>query len=157
MRNLTACDVHIFDPTPRARAHFDAVVSGAKADKRTPINNAADTFYQLSKDTLAGLHFHALGIWHRNEVQRFYIPANESHVSHSINNLHDTTAYFEAPCRRLDELTALIGEQHVAALKMDIEGAEFAVLRDMIFHSKLRPKLLMIEISCWARTESKKR
>ncbi|MEQ8234743.1 MAG: FkbM family methyltransferase [Gammaproteobacteria bacterium] len=155
LRNRTGCEIHIIDPTPRAREHFDMVRSHAAEGQAAPINNSTDVFYDLAADTLAGLHFHPLGLWNKDEMQRFYMPANAAHVSHSIGNLHQTRDYFEADCRRLSSILDTIGTTRLAALKMDIEGAEYAVIRDLV-KSRLRPRMLMIEFHA-GRSEIEKK
>ncbi|MEQ8662730.1 MAG: FkbM family methyltransferase [Gammaproteobacteria bacterium] len=144
LRNRTGCDIHIIDPTPRARAHFDMVRARAAEGLAAPVNNSTEVFYAIEPETLEGLHFHPLGLWNKDEMQRFYMPANAAHVSHSIGNLHGTRDYFEADCRRLGSIMKTVGARQLAALKMDIEGAEYAVIRDLV-KSRLRPRMLMIE------------
>jgi FkbM family methyltransferase len=115
------CDVHAFDPTPRAIEFV----------RRT----AAD---------VPGFHFHPVGLWERDESLRFYAPSNPDHVSHSVMNLQQTDSYFEAPCRSLPSLMKELGHSRVDLLKLDIEGAEHEVIESML-EDGIRPAVLCVE------------
>ena len=101
--------VHAFDPTPRAIAHATAVAA------RRP-----------------GFVFHPVGLWNEDADLTFHAPANPDHVSHSLTALQGHRPSFTAPCRRLTTLMRDLGHNRVDLLKIDIEGAEYAVLRDLL-------------------------
>ncbi len=115
------CTVHAFDPTPRAIAHVQSVAA-----------------------TEPRFKFQAVGVWSMDQTLRFYQPAKPSHVSHSILNLQKTDVYFEAPCRSIASLMQQHGHHHIDLLKLDIEGAEYAVLQAM-FDANIFPKILCVE------------
>lgn len=103
------CQVYAFDPTPRAISYVHRVVG------RNP-----------------QYMFHDIGVWSTDTVLRFYAPRNPVHVSHSIMNLQRSTTYFEAPCRRLSTIMRGFGHTRIDLLKLDIEGAEHAVVGNML-------------------------
>lgn len=115
------CSVYAFDPTPRAAAH---VATHAALEPR--------------------FHFAPVGLWSSDEVKRFYAPANAAHVSHSVLNLQRTDRYFDAPCRRISGLMRERGHTRLDLLKLDIEGAEYAVL-DSVLDDALDVGILCVE------------
>lgn len=125
------CQVHIFDPTPRAIAHFQGVGDWlhAGADAADPVFGK---YAGLTSDAFRRLRYHALGLFRRTATMRFYAPRTAAHVSHSILNLQATETYFEARCLRLDEAMTLLGHDRIDLLKLDIEGAEYGVLASML-------------------------
>jgi FkbM family methyltransferase len=138
------CCIHIFDPTPRAASHFrmlkDTVDKGLKA----PVNNSDSLFYQVSPEVLGRIKFHAQGLWKSDREMKFFEPANKAHVSHSIHNMHRMNTHFIADCQRLSSIMRDHELDNVQLLKMDIEGAEYGVLRNLLL-SKLRPKMILVE------------
>lgn len=116
------CDVHTFDPTPKAVAY----VSSALRSLSTPIS------------------FHPWGVWERDGLVRMYAPRNPSHVSYSAINLQRTDEFFEADCRSLRSIMTDLGHRRIQLLKLDIEGAEYQVLKSMIA-DEIFPSILAVE------------
>jgi FkbM family methyltransferase len=114
------CDVWAFDPTPRAIAFSKSI-----KDKR--------------------FHFLSIGLWSADGPQQFFPPREESHVSHSITNLQGTShSTFEAMCRSLPSLMRELGHVRIDLLKLDIEGAEYEVLRPVL-RGEITPSILAVE------------
>lgn len=116
------CEIWAVDPTLRAEQHVQSR-AGVLGER---------------------FHFLPVGLWHRDETQRFYAPADVSHVSHSILNVQQTTTWFEAECWSLAHLLREIGDTP-DLLKLDIEGAELEVLREMI-EGRTRPAVVCVEL-----------
>jgi len=100
--------VHAFDPTPRAIAWIRA------------------------QDLPQGFHLHEWGLADFDGVAEFAAPVQDTFVSYSMSygagpNAEST----EGEVCRLATLMERLGHKHVDILKMDIEGAECAVLRDI--------------------------
>lgn len=113
------CDVWAMDPTPRAIT-FAAKVTNPK------------------------FHMLPLGVWSEDAELRFFEPLNPAHVSHSAVNAQGTDGYFVASCRSVRTFMRDLGHHHVDLLKLDIEGAEVAVLEDLRRNGPL-PKVLCVE------------
>ncbi|MGE0470485.1 MAG: FkbM family methyltransferase [Nitrospira sp.] len=138
------CEVHCFDPTPRAQRHVDQLHRNTINGIPTSINDAANHCYKIDPGCLARLHFHAIGLWSQDRTMRFYAPANPAHVSHSIVNLQHTTDYFEADCRTLLTVMQTLGHSDLSLLKLDVEGAEYEILGALV-DGNIRPTILCVE------------
>lgn len=150
LANRFHCNVFIFDPTPRAKVHFDRVV--ASADSGSPLTIYGNYRYEIDRETARHLQFRAIGIWKQAETVKFFAPRDESHVSHSISNRQDTSEFFEAGVERLSAIMRSNGHQRIDLLKLDIEGAEYEVI-DSIIEDKLSIGILCIEFHPGARGE----
>lgn len=142
--NRFNCSVRIMDPTPRAVDHFQRLKESVLAGRKFPVNNSQEEFYELLPPQLEKVTFIPAGLSNRDEQLKFFFPRNPEHVSCSTENLQDTEKYFSAQCYRLSTIMSLQGDRRLDLLKMDIEGAEYSVIRDLI-DSNLIPSLLLIE------------
>lgn len=134
----------ILDPTPRAREHFEMLSHALQTDNAAPINNSDSEFYEADSSVLSRLEFLPLGMWDREETLTFFAPANPKHVSHSIGNLHNSEAAFEAECVSLPALMKTANIDKIDVLKLDIEGAEFQVLEHLLT-TDIRPSYILVE------------
>lgn len=126
-----SCQVFGFDPTPRSIA------------------------WVRSQALPAGFHLRELGIAGYDGTASFTPPKDPTHVSHSMagpsagaseasdtRNVSDATVTFEV--RRLSTLMAELGHARVDLLKMDVEGAEYEVLEDLL-RGSVRPQQILVE------------
>jgi len=137
------CDVHLFDPTPRAIAHFHNLREHALSGESMLVGGTSHT-YPVDTHTLDRLHFHPFGVYGSEKTLRFYAPKNPSHVSHSVRNLQDTERFFEAKCKTIQSFMQQFGHDRLDLLKLDIEGAEHSVI-DHLIADGVRPRILCIE------------
>lgn len=142
--NRYGCEVHCFDPTPRAQRHVELLHRNTINGIPTSINDAVNLYYKVDQGCLARLHFHGLGLWSQDGPMRFYAPENPAHVSHSIVNLQRTTDYFEADCRTLETVMRTLDHTELSLLKLDVEGAEYEILAS-ILNGHIRPAVLCVE------------
>lgn len=115
------CHVYAVDPTPRAQSYVSS------------LSNLSSSY-----------HFLPVGLWTEDATVRFYQPKNPKHVSHSAVNLQGTTAYILAKCRSLASLMFEFGHSRIDLLKMDIEGAEHAVIGGLL-NAAIFPAVLAVE------------
>ncbi|MCM3901722.1 MAG: FkbM family methyltransferase [Pyrinomonadaceae bacterium] len=138
------CRVRIIDPTPRAIQHFNNLEKAVKSGERFPINNSAVDYYTITAEDFGRLRFLPIGLADKDTELKFFLPKNPAHVSCSTVNLQKTDKYFTAKCFRLSSIMRQQGDASIDMLKMDIEGAEYVVIEDMVA-SCLLPRLLLIE------------
>ncbi|MCW4016770.1 MAG: FkbM family methyltransferase [Candidatus Bathyarchaeota archaeon] len=138
------CTIHIIDPTPRAIDHFNNLYNAVISGKRFPINNSKSLFYNIDERHLKQIKLYPFGIAHEDAKMKFYLPKNEEHVSCSTVNLQKTERFFSATCYKLSSIKKKLGIENIALLKMDIEGAEYGVIRNIIEEDQL-PNVLCIE------------
>jgi FkbM family methyltransferase len=102
-------EVHAFDPTPRC--------IGWLKDQSLP----------------AGFHFHPVGLATYDGLAEFSPPENPRDVSYSLARSGNAASpLVQLPVRRLSTLCSSLGHVQIHVLKMDIEGAEYSVLQDIL-------------------------
>ncbi len=116
--------VHIFDPTPRAISYCTRRIAGRRGGGQ--------------------ITFHPVGVWSANGTLRFYAPANPEHVSHSILNMNRGPGeFFEAECFTPRTLMKRLEIDRVDLVKLNIEGAEYEVVRALLSEG-VRPVVLCV-------------
>jgi len=100
--------VYAFDPTPRSIAWIER--------------------QQLP----SRFRFHPIGLADFDGEQEFQPPAHEDHVSYSIVGAREGRAAVRGSVRTLASIMSMLEHDRIDLLKMDIEGAEYPVLRDIL-------------------------
>jgi FkbM family methyltransferase len=141
-------DVVIVDPTPRAIAHFEALRQRLGERSEAPYAKGGlqpVLSYDLSSIQPDQLIIVPKAIWKDDETVRFYAPKNPRHVSHSI----EETSTSDRTFIEVEAITyaALSGAslRSYSVLKMDIEGAEIAVLENILDTAVDLPKQILVE------------
>ena len=100
--------VHAFDPTPRSIQWVRTQAAPAE------------------------FVFHEYGVADIDGTCQFAPPENPTHVSHSVIRKNDSRHAILAPVHRLTTIMERLGHDHIDVLKMDIEGAEYGVIADLL-------------------------
>jgi FkbM family methyltransferase len=98
------CDVVAIDPTPRAVAYMRPLLSRSN------------------------LRLAPYALWSEDREVEFFPPIDPTHVSFSITNRQHTHGALRVPGRTVGSIAREFGHASVELLKLDIEGAEYAVL-----------------------------
>ena len=138
------CQVRVIDPTPRAIQHFHNLEQAVRSGQRFSVNNSPEEHYRVTAEDFGRLRFVPVGLADRDTEMKFYLQKNPAYVSCSTVNLQKTDAYFTAQCVRVSSLMQQLGDTSIDLLKMDIEGAEYAVIRDLVA-TKILPRILVVE------------
>ena len=134
--------IYILDPTERAEKHFEQVKNDALKGIKTPLYK--NYIYPTTTQTFQKTAFRKIGLWIRRDILKFFVPAKQEHVSHSLANLQQTEKYVEVPVCSLEELMQEFGHQEIDMLKMDIEGSEFEVIENIV-NKKIPVKYICLE------------
>lgn len=122
-----ACSVYGFDPTP---ASIDFIAEQFREQSLSP-----------------QFHFEPVGLWSAETILRFFAPKTRGWVgSYSALNLQGTEEQesISVPVKRLSTLMRENGHARIDLLKLDIEGAEYRVI-DEIIERRIPIRWLCIE------------
>ncbi len=142
--NKQGIKVFTVDPTPRAKEHVGLVLAAATGASPMPINNSPADFYDLRGFDQQRFTFLDVGLWNEDTSKRFFAPRDPNSVSHSVVNLQHTAQWFEAKCMTLQTICRALNIRDIDILKLDVEGAEYAVLKNMVDTGFL-PQVLCVE------------
>ena len=101
--------IHAFDPTPRVKT------------------------WLASQDLPEEFHFHDVGIADFDGDGTFYLPPRQDYISHSLIRARQYSRdSIQVPMIRLRTAMQRLGHNRIDLLKVDIEGAEYAVLHELV-------------------------
>ena len=142
--NKHGLHVVTLDPTPRAKQHVAEMLQAAQTGRTMSIDHSLKEGYDLRGFEQERFRFLDLGLWSEEKTMRFFSPKDKNHVSHSIVNLQKTDDYFEARCLPLRKMCEQLKLREIRLLKMDIEGAEYEVLKNLVEEGP-HPEVLCVE------------
>lgn len=142
--------VILVDPTPRAKVHYNRISARFGRPAEQPFTGSgceSPAAYDLCGITAENLILDPVAVWSRAERVKFFCPPEQSWVSHSITNplngYRDDTPFIEVPADTIDGLMKRHRIDDLVYLKLDIEGAEIPVLKDML-RKRIRPKQIHV-------------
>jgi len=114
-------DIQAFDPTPRVKR------------------------WLAMQSLPPQFHFHEVGIAGHDGEETFYLPPRQNWVSHSVVHARQYSSdSVRFPVMRLSTAMNLQGHTRLDLLKIDIEGAEYAVIKEIV-REKIPVTQLLVE------------
>ena len=146
-----SAEVVVVDPTPRAIAHFALIKTRiGMGRERDYVEGGCQPVeaYDCTNVSPSQLMLVAAALGDEVGIAKFYAPTKPDHVSHSLVNFQNEysadTPFIEVPQTTWEKLLETVDASRLAAVKMDIEGAEIAVL-PRILGSEYAPTQIMVE------------
>ncbi|MER8578398.1 FkbM family methyltransferase [Mesorhizobium sp. M0965] len=142
--------VIILDPTPRAIAHYQAIVDRMARGELVPTTGEPwhPGRYDLTNIKPSQLLLIPKALWVEETSLKFFAPSDPKHVSHSIidfqNNYQMTGTHIQVSTVTVEMICRDYSLTTLPLLKLDIEGAEVDVLKHMVL-GKVRPSQILVE------------
>lgn len=146
--------VLLVDPTPRAIDHYHKIIESIgnqKVSDYTCDGNQPVSSYDLTNLTKNQLIIDKRALWDKNTTRNFFAPKNINYVSYSLNDsenkINSNDRDIEVATTTLSRLLTEHNIEGLRVLKLDIEGSEIDVIKDM-FATKIIPDQLLVEFDC---------
>ena len=144
--------VIFIDPTPTALDHLELVLSSIGNCDTLPYSEDGKQnidSYNLSNLKKEYFIIEPKALYNKNDKNiKFYLPKNLEHVSHSIsnwqNNYSKNSPYVLVNSINLKNVIKKYKLQNIEIIKLDIEGAEYKVLLDLL-RLEIKPKQILVE------------
>lgn len=131
------------DPTPRSIRHVESLLAASR-DGRRMLIEAGPLSYEMAGFREANFTFVARAVWSSDGVLDLFAPKDPAHVSYSALNLQHTSEMIQVRSSTVESLLADSGVTRLSLLKLDIEGAEYEVLRSVL-SAGIFPEQLLVE------------
>jgi FkbM family methyltransferase len=131
------------DPTPRAIAHVASLLE-ADRNRRTMQIEAGPLNYDMTGFRAAEFTFIPHAVWSADGYLELFAPSNPAYVSYSAVNLQHTAETIRVRSSTVASIIKEFAVARLSLLKVDIEGAEYEVLRSMLA-ANIRPEQLLVE------------
>ena len=146
----------LVDPTDRAEKHVAAYLSSSDQLMELPYLSGGTqsiTSYFSTKYIRERVRFIKKALWLHDDGINLYPPVNPSHVSFSLGQTHEAgvdarnfpSVSINTILENLDTNISNSEFFSFILLKMDIEGSEFSVLRNLM-KTNIRPKQILVEL-----------
>lgn len=143
--------VIMVDPTPRAIAHCTSLcarISHPRTHNYVSGGHQPPEAYPLDGLNPDQLVLEPSALWTKATTLKFYSPPDPQHVSHSLVDFQNCYSQkggsIEVESTTLQGLMEKYKVSELELLKLDIEGAEIAVLEDMLERG-IRPRQILVE------------
>lgn len=140
-------NIFLIDPTKRALKHYEEVKSYYETNTPIFTGDIQRDYIDKIKDCkpdFSKFNFINKGLWFEKDTLKFYKPVNEKYVSHTlIENMYSSN-YDIVNVDSIKNIMANLNHTHIDCLKIDIEGSEIKVLKQML-KDKIYPTIICVE------------
>ena len=146
------CKVIIIDPTPRAVEHYKQIIKNAGKPKTEPYKKGGKqniSSYDLTHINNENFLLISNALYNvDNKELKFFSPPNKDHVSYSINNWQNdykkSSDFIKIKTITIKSILTKYNISRLEMIKLDIEGAEIEVLKNML-DEKIFPTQILVE------------
>ncbi len=141
----------LVDPTPRSISYLENILNNLGKSRLTEYSQTGfqpiDS-YELTKINKNNLKIIKKALWFKNDKVKFYEPSNPDYVSYSLsnwqNNYSKKTNFIEVTTTTIKNILDNEITDKFELLKLDIEGAEVKVLKEML-KLNIYPNQILVE------------
>lgn len=147
LQNLYNCNIFLIDPTKKSIKHFNEFKKYCEDKNFKFTGGIQPDYYENIKNdnpSIDKFTYLDIGVWSKKDKLKFYKQSNSNYVSQSLINGMFTKNYDIVNVDSLKNIMEMNNHTHIDLLKLDIEGAEIEVLKQML-RDKIFPKYLCIE------------
>jgi FkbM family methyltransferase len=131
------------DPTPRSVRHVMSLLAASR-EGRPALIEAGPLYYEMTGFREEYFTFVERAVWSEDGTLDLFAPKDPAHVSYSAVNLQHTADTIQVRSSSVDSIMKELKIARLTLLKLDIEGAEYEVLRAMLV-AGIRPDQLLVE------------
>ena len=161
--NKLNSNVYIIDPTPRAIEHYNHVKNVYEENINPNFSNKFGggepyKYWNLmleNKIDTSKIIYKDYGVGINEGIQKFYLPTNEEHVSCSLVEGMKGNKYIDVNVKKLKTIMKELGHNKIDLLKMDIEGSECDVIKNML-EEQIYSKYLAVKFDNTLKKENTK-
>lgn len=131
------------DPTPRSIRHVASLLAANRQGCQALIESGP-LQYEMAGFREKNFTFVERAVWSKDGTLDLFAPKDPAHVSYSAVNLQHTVDKIQVRSSTVPSIIKELGLARLSLLKLDIEGAEYEVLRAMLAAGVL-PEQLLVE------------
>lgn len=151
-------NILLIDPTKRSSKHYQEIKEYYK-NKNTEIfsGDIQKDYHDSIKDlniNFNKINYSEKGLWDKKESLKFYKPTNEKYVSHSLIEGMTSREYDIVEVNSIKNIMESNNHKKIDLLKLDIEGAEIKVLKQML-DDHIFPTYLLVEFDLFLQKKDK--
>ena len=156
MQSIYKCNsILLIDPTQRAKKHYEECKKYFDDKTYKFTGNIQNDYYkEIQNETpdFNKISYSDIGLWNKKDTLKFYKQTNENYVSQSLVDNMFGTKYDIVNVDSIKNLMEQNNHTHIDLLKLDIEGAENIVLKQML-DDKIYPKYLCNEFDLFIKNK----